>query len=66
MIKSAFSKIFGLMAMLLSMLSENDAYAKLLNDEQKVEADRMKTEFESLRKKAKPKYASSPWSSGRR
>ncbi|MBT4798263.1 MAG: DUF1553 domain-containing protein [Verrucomicrobia bacterium] len=36
--------------------SENDAYAKLLNEEQKAEADRMKTEFESLRKKAKPKY----------
>ena len=36
---------------------ENDAYAKLLNEEQKAEADRMKAEFESLRKKAKPKYA---------
>lgn len=36
--------------------AENDAYAKLLNEEQKAEADRKKTEFESLRKKAKPKY----------
>ena len=36
---------------------ENDAYAKLLNEEQKAEADRMKAEFESLREKAKPKYA---------
>lgn len=36
--------------------SENDVYAKLLADEQKAEADRMKAEFEDLRKKATPKY----------
>ncbi len=36
--------------------SENDAYAKILNEKEKAEADRMKTGFEDLRKKAKPKY----------
>lgn len=36
--------------------SENDAYAKILNEEEKAEADRMKIGFEDLRKKAKPKY----------
>jgi hypothetical protein len=37
-------------------VSENDAYAKILDEDQKAEADRMKTGFENLRKEAKPRY----------
>lgn len=36
--------------------SEKDVYEKFLDDGKKKEADRMKVEFEELRKKAKPKY----------
>ena len=36
--------------------SENDVHAKLLDEERKTKADRMKAEFEELRKNATPKY----------
>ena len=56
MIRSAFLKISGIDGHAPLYAAENDAYARLLNEEQKAEADRKKTEFEALRKKAKPKY----------